>query len=328
MQPCDLICSVHPRIHVTLVGMDGNGYRINGGSGFSVEDPKITIRFWRSASFEFYDNRQFGFTKEEINRAIEHLTRIQQQNNRLTSSMNVEISGEMRTHHGFGSSTGVRLAVIEALFLINDVNISREQLAYLSGRGGTSGVGISTYFTGGFVTDLGHIGRTDMMPSSLAEARTSMPLTLLQSEMPKWQIGLCLSNNIEALTEKEEADFFTKICPIDSSQVKEANYHVIYGLTASVLENNFDHFCLSIRNLQNCRWKKEERSLYGDDLSKIESDLYVSGATAVGMSSLGPLLYFVSKDVKAVSNNFIAINKNCTVFMTSVRNIGRELNKC
>ena len=31
--------TTHPRIHITLIGMNNNGYRRHGGIGFSISDP-------------------------------------------------------------------------------------------------------------------------------------------------------------------------------------------------------------------------------------------------------------------------------------------------
>ena len=55
-----------PRIHMTLIGMNSDGYRINGGIGFSITDPKFLFSFTKSPNFQFIDDRIYGFTNDEL----------------------------------------------------------------------------------------------------------------------------------------------------------------------------------------------------------------------------------------------------------------------
>ncbi|WP_369510459.1 GHMP family kinase ATP-binding protein, partial [Escherichia coli] len=73
----------------------------------------------------------------------------------LRTAFAVTITGNLATHVGMGSGTGIRLACIEALLALNEVSLPQEELVRLSERGGTSGIGIKTYFDGGLVLDLG-----------------------------------------------------------------------------------------------------------------------------------------------------------------------------
>jgi beta-ribofuranosylaminobenzene 5'-phosphate synthase len=54
-----------------------------------------------------------------------------------------------------GSKTALLLSMIEALSLLAGCDLSPSKLVELSGRGGTSGVGVSSYFSGGMIFDLG-----------------------------------------------------------------------------------------------------------------------------------------------------------------------------
>lgn len=323
-----LKCTIRPRIHVTLVSMNYQGYRINGGVGFSVNKPTLRINFTKTNSFTVLDKREHGFSGSEISRIISCLEKIKEYY-KFDSSLSVELNGEMKTHHGFGSGTSARLAIIEALFLINNKSVTKEELVRLSGRGGTSGVGISTYFSGGFIADVGR--KSDgvtLFPSFLCEDRTSLPLKFLQFKMPTWQIGLCLPKGIHALTEKEEKEFFNNTCPIESHDVFEANYHVTYGLCASALENDFDNFCMSINNIQNCKWKNEEINLYGKRITDIRNSILSLGAEAVGMSSLGPLIYFFGNNIDEIIYNYERNKDDCIFYSANISNSGRKFTKC
>src|SRR5690606_11611590 len=116
---------------------------------------------------------------------------------RLPAGVTVTIFGEMPTHRGFGSGTALRLACIEGLFAINDRALTADEAIVLSKRGGTSGIGISTYFSGGLVVDLG-VGWDDtanFVPSAVASVKR-VPLVLGRVEMPDWTVGICVPRDV------------------------------------------------------------------------------------------------------------------------------------
>lgn len=314
-----------PRLHLTLIGMNRDGYRINGGLGFAIRDPAISITALAASDFEIVDRQQRKFGESDLARLQSTLAKICT-DFQFSKKIKVEITGEVISHVGFGSSTAIRLSCIEALFILNSHQYTNELLVSLSGRGGTSGIGINTFFRGGFIFDLGRKS-TDYVfrPSSLSENRIDLPLVLKSLEMPEWDIGICLPRNIHPKSEREEKEFFEKTCPIEDDQVNETLYHAVYGLVASIIEKDKKAFSDSIKKLQNCEWKKAERSLYGNVLAEIESRLYEHGAAAVGMSSLGPALFFVSDNVSAVISKMKAEDKGLYLIMTIPSNQGRGI---
>ncbi|MFA5293488.1 MAG: beta-ribofuranosylaminobenzene 5'-phosphate synthase family protein [Phycisphaerae bacterium] len=315
---------INPRLHLTLIGMDNNGYRINGGIGFSIQKPSLKINFSKSDKFSFNDMRRTPFQKPEVNR-IEKIVNKEKQKINAKYNIKIRIIGEMPTHFGFGSSSAIRLASLEALYLLNNKKSKREQLVFSSGRGGTSGIGINTYFEGGMIIDLGR-RKKDLFfrPSQLAENRKSLPLLMQRLEMPEWEIGICIPD-IPHKTEKEEADFFKKTCPIPSSEVYKTLYNVIYGLYSAVKEKDKKTFCLALKSIQQCAWKLSERKQYGEKLFNIEQKLYKFGAEAVGMSSLGPSLFFMAKNVKKIIKKLKNGEINCELLITKPSNSGRRI---
>lgn len=318
-----LIVEVKPRLHVTLIGMNTGGYRINGGLGFAVEKPSLQICVSRSAEFALQDRRALPFAKGEILRINETIAK-QKAAIKAKWNIAVEINGDMPTHFGFGSSSAVRLACVEALYLINEATPNREELVLASGRGGTSGIGINSYFEGGLIVDLGRKSEEDYFrPSQLAESRRNVPLMMQRLEMPDWEVGICIPKHIRNKSEREEVDFFARTCPLDSSEVHEILYHVVYGLYAAVRERDKETFCDALKAIQGCAWKRAEREQYGKELSDIEERLYEAGAEAVGMSSLGPSLFFFAQDLKGVIEG--GKSADCTIIATKVANSGRRI---
>lgn len=284
---------VFPRIHLTLIGMDSAGYRRNGGVGLSISEPSAQVTITRSSEFALVDERARPLDLSEHGT----LTRIAKEYVGRQQCA-IVISGDMPSHSGFGSATAIRLAVVEGLHLIGATAIRPGRLRQLSLRGGTSGVGINAYFSGGLVFDIGTSSiEHGLAPSSQIEGLRRHPLVLRRTRMPEWLIGLCVPATLEPLSQRQEREFFERICPLPIQASQETLYHVVYGVVAGALERNKKAFCDGVKAVQSCPWKLGERELFGQELRAIESEIYDAGADAVGLSSLGPLLYFLGKDV-------------------------------
>lgn len=289
---------VFPRLHISLIGMNSSGYRINGGIGFSINKPNLFLKITPSKEFELIDDRSKPFTKQEIERiAIAVCSTILRYG--FKTNVFVYLNGEVPTHSGLGSGTVVRLGVIEALFKINNEPYTNEDIVSNSGRGKTSGIGVRTYFNGGFVMDVGHKADfEEILPSSKREQIEEDSLLLIKGKVPEWIIGLCIPSFLNSITSEDEKRFFESTVPIENESVYETLYHCIYGIVSSLLENDISTFNEACTKIQKTEWKQKERSLYKRSLEKLENDLIYSGADTVGMSSLGPTLFFTGANIE------------------------------
>jgi beta-ribofuranosylaminobenzene 5'-phosphate synthase len=307
--------------------MHDTGLRINGGIGFAIESPSITLNAKPSHSCVVNDNRKLGLSSEARNRLLNNLE-VALSRYSLQKAVMIDISGEADANHGFGTGTAIRLASLEALMCINGNELSNKELIHLSGRGGTSGIGVNTFFSGGAVIDLGirkpNSTQRPHRPSSVVRSIIS-PLVLQRYDMPKWNIGICIPTNIESLTKEQEENFFNEICPIKESEAYKSLYHSVTGVMASICEKDKQAFEYSIRELQKCEWKMAERKCHGDALLEIEDILYDIGASAVGMSSLGPSLYFLADDIDKVIAQAKIDLPSCVFLRTQPCNYGRKI---
>lgn len=312
------------RLHLSLISLHNDGYRKNGGFGFSISEPSLRISGEKETKFEIIDNRENGFNTIQRDKLIEVLESIYTKKS-FIHKCHIKITGYTPSHKGFGSGTSIRLTCIELLYLLNDYLYTHEEIIKESLRGGTSGIGINTYFNGGFVFDIGHSEQNSMfLPSNALETNEhKLPLVALQEPMPEWDIGLCIPNDIASLSEVEEKEFFMKTCPINAQESYETLYHIIFGLIGAVKEHNIEVFAKSLQNLQKCKWKNAERNIYKGDIQDIEKKLYQSGALGVGMSSLGPSLFFVGHNLDETINIAQELLPNCTIFKTKTNNNGR-----
>lgn len=315
---------IKPRIHVSLISMHDSVYRINGGVGFSIESPKAKISISKSKTFEIFDNRTSSLSEEERG-ALSQIVNNAEEILNLAGSISVEIGGEMMTHYGMGSGTSIRLACLEGLARLYHQSVTNLKLVALSERGGTSGIGINTYFDGGLIFDLGvrQVGQW-FQPSSIAQ-QTGPPLVLSHIELPTLKIGLCIPKNIQPKSQQEEINFFKENTPIEQVESYKALYHCLFGFYAAVKENDFEAMEKAIINIQKCEWKRRERNQYGDKLFNLEKLLYELGSKCVGMSSLGPMLYFFApENIYPIILNEMPRNE-CDIHITYFSNTGRQV---
>ena len=313
------VIEVKPRLHVTLVGMDAIGYRTNGGVGFSINEPTAYVQGKLASTTNITDHRLNKFSEDGLYRIQRKIAELQLDN----SNIELDIVGKLPTHCGLGSSTAIRLACLEVCNRLWKSPYSQEALVLGSGRGGTSGIGIRTYFSGGMVFDAGVSNKGIHEPSSQSESRTVLPLVLVQSEMPSWKIGICLPQAISALSEEQEQQFFHETCPISSTFVKDILYAVTFGLVPAILEQDYRAFCVGIKEIQKTKWKSSERDLYGPPLTDIEDLIYQEGADCVGMSSLGPCLFFLASNLSDVVERLRIKCSTCDWIITSFNNAPR-----
>jgi len=319
-----LLIKSFPRIHITLIGMNDNGYRINGGIGFSINSPTMNLNFALSEEIVINDKREKKFTEKELDRLQVTLKNIKEHNNKFSTGMSCTIESEILPHFGLGSNTSIYLSCIEALFLLNNVTYSREEIIALSTRGGTSGIGMNTYFDGGFIFDVGIKNENDTLePSSIADRKGKKPLVIYRGKLPDWEVGICIPRNLREKSEQEEIDFFNKYCPIEKTYIVDILYESIYGVTSAIIEHDYNIFCKSINNIQQTQWKYLERSLYGTDIIELEQKIKQLGADCIGMSSLGPSLFFLGKNIDKIIANLRKETIEIECYSSKFNNQGR-----
>ncbi|WP_105435800.1 beta-ribofuranosylaminobenzene 5'-phosphate synthase family protein [Neorhizobium tomejilense] len=312
--------TVPARIAVSLVGLSDGGYRINGGIGWAIDEPRLIIQAIPADKFQIIDARPSAISANEIENLLAILQR-QKNSTSLDQEISLEVSGELLPHRGQGGGTALRLAALEAFHLINGSDYPRPELIRASLRGGTSGIGIRTYFDGGFVFDVGHKSSERPRPSHAWTAPRT-PLSLAELKMPEWPIGICVPHWLPSISHEEEKAFFAGVLPVPHSDVMEVLYHMVFGAAAAVAEDDRHTFNQAIDAVQKSVWKAAERSRYGADLREIEEQLRRAGAAGVGMSSMGPTLYFDATqfDPARLSPNIVE-----TVFITKPSNVGRTI---
>ena len=315
----------YPRIHFSLIGMSDEGYRINGGFGCSISNPVLDCYFEKSDKLQIIDKRNNGLVIKERKRLLDTIQIVCSKYN-LKIKYNCLIQSDViYSHVGLGATTMIYMSCIEALFLLNGIKYNRDMVVINSNRGGTSGVGIHTYFDGGASFDIGVSATLNIIrPSSLGQ-QNQIPLQLCKFNMPCWSVGIIIPSHISRMSESQEELFFRRNTPITTNEVKDILYEVVYGILPSLKEENFHIFCKSLNNLQKTKWKNSEWDAYGKELYDIKETLIKNGATTVGLSSLGPMLYFFGDNMPEIINSIKKIYPNSICLDTSFNNSGRKI---
>ena len=319
-----LTVTISPRLHLGLISMHAGGLRKNGGIGFAISGPRATVKVEKGTGLSIEDHRDLALNSREIE-TLSNLVLTVCSENGLDYKLRVSIHGGLKTHVGMGSGTGIRLAILEGIFRLNGRKIDRSALILASKRGGTSGVGINTYFDGGLILDLGvPQDNLPLGPSSVGTP-ARIPIALPRVAMPAWPMCLCLPNGVTPKTQNQEVEFFDRVAPIRPAESFEAGYHSLVGVYAAAIERNIDHFCKAINYMQLSEWKRQEWAQYGSDLQEVALSIKELGAESIGMSSLGPLLFCIGDQEMVSRISAQASNLQCEVIPVRPTNSGRVI---
>jgi beta-ribofuranosylaminobenzene 5'-phosphate synthase len=316
--------NVPSRIHITLIDLGDRGYRRNGGVGFSIDGYDHCFEYVPHSAVDLSSLGDLDFSQSEIDRATNRCNFAINQYS-LPRAVRLTASSGPSTHIGLGTGTAATLASLEALFAINERSVSPIELITLSGRGGTSGVGVNTYFDGGFVFDIGRTyDRAPFASSDDIKTVSETPLCLISLAMPTWSIGLIWPTGALKVAPKTERALFASL-PLSEHEVFEACYHSVFGSTAAVASANYQAFCRSVNAIQTCTWKRREIDAHGGVVASTIDELMRLGCDAVGMSSVGPLVYFFFHDMSRIQESVLKRFPDSQLAFLSTGSQGRRL---
>ncbi|MCU1393494.1 MAG: beta-ribofuranosylaminobenzene 5-phosphate synthase family [Ilumatobacteraceae bacterium] len=238
----------------------------------------------------------------DVSRALERLHAVR----RDVAPVLVTIEAAPSPHIGLGSKTSIVLATLTAVNLELDLDLGERELQVISGRGGTSGIGIHTFFRGGLIIDSGHraVEPRHYQPSSAASGG-QIPPVLASLPMPvDWKVALLLIDGVRWSAAAEQR-FFLENSPIDDREVDRAVAIVCMDVAASVVERDLPGFASAIRSLQLVGFKRREIEAQPLAVRTLLGALQATPTIAAGMSSIGPLIYAVYGAVDPVAKSII-----------------------
>jgi beta-ribofuranosylaminobenzene 5'-phosphate synthase len=278
----------YPRVHIALADLAGATLRRYGGGGFAVNGLPtiISLRRQRDATLRLPS----GFDERTAAAVTDLLSRLGE----LAESIGITVDDAPPQHVGLGSKTSLILGIAAGIFRLKNSAPTQQSLQMLSRRGGASGVGINTFFTGGFVIDGGHPANNlaKFVPSSIATIHNPPPVICRHPFPRAWQITLVLPRG-HRYSGTDEKNFFEQNTPVvqgDSLKTIALLYH---GVAAGVVTQDLGALTVAIDGLQRTGFKKAEIDGQSADVKHTLRELQHTGV-AVGMSSMGPLLYAIT----------------------------------
>ena len=271
------------RLHITLIDLNGSLGRIDGGVGLTLNFPSVKINARKDAQLSVLGNTTF---EDRIRRAASAIM-----TRHDVGGAAIEVVDEFPAHVGLGSGTQVALAVGTAISELYDLRLTPAAIAQLTGRGGTSGIGVAAYERGGFIIDGGHKGKTDFLPSSVSGKYGPGPM-IVHHDFPDWTIILALPN-LQGASDKREVDVFRQNCPLPLTEIQELCHVILMEMLPAVVEQDIESFGRSIDRVQMLGFKRRELELQ-PFCARLIRFMRENGAFGAGMSSFGPTVYGVT----------------------------------
>jgi beta-ribofuranosylaminobenzene 5'-phosphate synthase len=303
--------------------MHNCSYRKNGGIGLGVDTGCTLV-----AKDSLKTTIKVNGTCNDLNKIadIEALVESISLAREFCNKTEIIIDGDIYFHSGLGAGTAITLACIEAAFLINEVDYDVDEIKALSGRGGTSGIGVNSYFSGGFILDLGHEASNTKHEPSHFVTNHNLPISLNKVPFNFNNLFYLLPLESPLVHGECEKEFFNKNTPIDIQNVYETCYLSIFGVLASVIEGNLNKFSESIDAIQNTAWKALEIKRAGNTVKSLIHELKELKSLSVGMSSLGHGIFFILNDINYLDKvKDLALKESCKLIPLTPSNNGRVI---
>lgn len=311
------------RLHFSLIDLNGELGRIDGGFGLAITEP----------NFQFIAERAEVIQVESVSyheRSYKVLSRLQSTYD--FPGINLTFLSEIPTHSGFGSGTQLSLGIAAAVNVLYDLKLSVLDLANAVGRGGTSGIGIAAFDKGGFIVDGGHRypeQKSSFLPSAATDA-VSPPPILLRYDFPKVPL-LIVMPNCSRIYGDAELDLFRSLCPQPASVAPRLCHLLLLQILPAILENDMHNFGEVLNEIQTFGWKKVEIDAQGTELRQTLDFLQANGVLGAGVSSWGPAICALSDDIEGLKQKTETYLKTLpsggSCFITYPNNIGVEIKR-
>ncbi len=261
------------RLHLSLIDLEGSLGRVDGGIGIALEEPCFEIDFEKSTHIE-------GLVGDAKRIAEKICTELN------VDGIKVRVRRSIPNHVGFGSKTQFYLAIVAGVCRVYGIKKPVRKMAYMVGRGGTSGIGVAAFESGGFILDGGHAAEKGFKPSRFSSAPP--PPVLARYDFPWWIV--CAWPERKGAHGKRERDIFRNHCPIQGTEVAEVSRIVLMKILPALVERNLKSFGQGINLLQKTGFKKVEVGLHDGNVRKL-LQFFQKNSAGGGMSSFGPVCF-------------------------------------
>jgi beta-ribofuranosylaminobenzene 5'-phosphate synthase len=270
--------------------MNGVLGRIDGGIGLAIDEPCLILSARRSDTFLVEGGD--ADTRERIlaaTTAVSHSLH-------LPGSAEFTIQSHFPGHVGLGRGTQLALSAACALCHLYGQVWKPGDIARVTGRGGTSGIGTASFASGGFLMDGGHsfgesLDKNAFLPSSASSGVRPPEVVLRRDFPPAWKVLLVIPDIPPGASGGTEREMFSRFCPVPLDEVRELCHLVLVSLLPGLAEEDLDLFGSAVNRMQELGFKKIENGLQPPLVGELLKAMREAGAAGAGLSSFGPATY-------------------------------------
>jgi beta-ribofuranosylaminobenzene 5'-phosphate synthase len=294
---------------MSLIDMNGSLGRIDGGFGFTLQNPNFIIKFSNKSE----EGIIFDGSPELKEYFLPILTKIEKKFGVSFQNLKVTVKEAIPEHLGLGSKTQFLLTIALGLCHLKRIETTPLEITKIVGRGGTSGIGYQAFDKGGFILDLGHsfgenLDKTTFLPSSASPAPPAMPF--FRQKFPDgWNILIIIPNVKQGANNVEEINIFQHSCPIPLKEIEQISHRILMQVFPSIINRDLYQLADAIRSINQLGFKAIEISLQHSIVAKLIGEIYQKFKVPVGMSSFGPTLYVITDSLELNSKVYHFIEK-------------------
>ena len=288
------------RLHFSLIDLNGDLGRINGSLGVALDFPR-----WKIDGF--LNNRNILMTNSKYESSVKQIIKnLGKKSIKSEKGITINISEEIPSHSGLGSTTQFSLAIGTLITKLNNYNIKTQELATYVKRGGTSGIGVGAFEGGGIILDGGHSfgvnqQTTAFLPSSKSNAPPP-PILFRHFPPDNWRFIIIVPNRIKGLSGKKEIDLFKQHCPIPKEDVEKLCRLILMKILPAIVEGNIKIFGEGLTDIQTkfsrFGMEKYDNSIVAEVLTFLRKNPNIY---STGISSFGPTIYALSNSVDEIN---------------------------
>lgn len=309
------------RLHFSLLDLNGVLGRVDGGFGLAIAKPNFQIVAEQATGIHLPSSVYRDRTATVLKRL---------QDNYRFPGIKLTFHSEIPMHCGFGSGTQLSLGIAQAVNLLYELGLDVQELAKVVGRGGTSGIGIAAFQTGGFIVDGGHRfpeQKASFLPSS-ALGDISPPPVLLRYSFPEVPLLIVMPNCSRIYGDKE-IELFQTLCPQPEWVAQKLSHILLMRVLPALVEGDISSFGKALNQIQTFGWKKVEIDAQGPELQLTLDFLRECGAFGAGVSSWGSAICVVGDDIDGLKRDTEVFLKTLpeggSCFVAYANNVGARV---
>ncbi|WP_292756491.1 beta-ribofuranosylaminobenzene 5'-phosphate synthase family protein [Methylophaga sp. UBA2689] len=259
------ICVQAPaRLHLGFLDLNGGLGRHFGSIGLAVDSHHTKLSLSDSDDQLTSDISVTDSSSQKITKLIKQFY--------LTLGANIPtdlrrvsltIHSLIPEHAGLGSGTQLALVIGQILAKYHQLDIPTEKIALAMDRGKRSGIGISTFDTGGFVVDAG------LGPNS------QTPVRLFQQDFPsQWRLVMLMDKSHQGIHGQTEIQAFQQLPTFPLQHSQRICHLTLMQLLPALIEQDIQLFGSAVSEIQ---------ALIGQHFAPAQGGQYTSKAISILM---------------------------------------------